>query len=96
MPMEAPFDVWDGEELGLTDEVTESAAEEVAMHLDPESEPPADGLRWSDLTDGDEARDHALPVRYFADEESEIGGDGRPDDLMLDLGQLLMTQHFLS
>jgi hypothetical protein len=96
MPMEAPFDVWDGEELGLTDEVTESAAEEVAMHVDPDSEVPADGVRWSELTDGEEVVERVGPVCYFADEEAETGGNGHAeDDLAVDLGELLVRQHYM-
>jgi hypothetical protein len=99
MPMEAPFDVWDGEELGLTDEVTETAAEEEAMHLDPESEVAADGgPHWSDLTEGDGAAERTAPVCYFADEDPEVGnGHGAAaDDHVPDLGELLVRQHYMA
>ena len=97
MPMEAPFDVWDGEELGLNDEVTDTAAEEVAMHLDPDSEVRADASpHWSDLTDGPDVPDGDGPVWYFADEEAEVGGGGHADDdHQLDLGELLTRQHYM-
>jgi hypothetical protein len=101
MPKEAPFDVWDGEELGLTDEVEERAAEEVAMHLDPEFEVGSEtGPRWSDLTDGDDTPEIEAPVCYFADEHPEIdgprhGSDDRSDDEReIDLEELLERQHY--
>lgn len=101
MPKEAPFDVWDGEELGLTDEVEDAAAEETAMHVDPESEVDAEGVHWSELTDGDEVIDPEAPVCcYFADEHPEptrvtTDGNGAPkDERELDLEELLERQHY--
>jgi hypothetical protein len=106
MPKEAPFDVWDGEELGLSDEVEEAAPEEVAMHVDPESEPDAEGgPRWSDLTDGDDGPDVEAPVCYFPDEHPEIAGDGAgptgqaqadgaDEEREPDLEELLERQHY--
>jgi hypothetical protein len=102
MPKEAPFDVWDGEELGLTDEVEEAAAEETAMHVDPESEVASDGgVHWSELTEGEEVADPDAPVCcYFADEHPEpvrvsSPGNGSADDEHeLDLEELLERQHY--
>ena len=100
MQREAPFDVWDGEELGLHDEVVEDAAEEVAMHLDPESEIVLEpGPHWSELTDGDEAADADSPVCcYFADEHPELivrsGNGARDDELEVSLADLLVRQHY--
>src|SRR5262245_55185001 len=103
MPEEAPFDAWDGEELGLNDEVEEDGAEEVALHVDPESEIDAEGgHHWSYMTEGDEAPDTDVPVRYFADEQPDDGavvgrpnGSGRPaDEREPDLEELLERQHY--
>ena len=101
MPKEAPFDVWDGEELGLTDEVEDAAAEETAMHVDPESEPAVEGgVHWSDLTDGDELADPEAGVCwYFADEHPEQApaspGNGSADEEHeLDLEEILERQHY--
>ena len=102
MSKEPPFDVWDGEELGLTDDVEESMAEEVAMHVDPESEADADPTpRWSELTDSDEAEELDVPVTYFADEQPERAANGhsrtraRPgDEREVDLEELLERQHY--
>jgi hypothetical protein len=101
MPKEAPFDVWDGEELGLTEDVEDAAAEEVAMHLDPESEVDAEGgPHWSDLTGGDEVAAPDAPACYFADEQPEVAGNGkghghRPtDEREIDLEELLERQHY--
>src|SRR4051812_35308398 len=101
MPKEAPFDVWDGEELGLTDGGGEDAAEEVAMHVAPESEvDPEGGPHWSDLTDGaDEVVEAEAPIRYFADEQPELApanGHRRrfDDEREPDLEELLERQHY--
>jgi hypothetical protein len=101
MPKEAPFDVWDGEELGLTDEVEDAAAEETAMHVDPESEIEREsGVHWSELTDGEEVADPEAPVCcYFADEQHDparaAAGNGASDDEHeLDLEELLERQHY--
>jgi hypothetical protein len=101
MPKEAPFDVWDGEELGLNDEVEDAAAEETAMHLDPESEIEVEvGPNWSELTDGEEAPDpEAAVCCYFADEHPEpvgvrAGNGTAQEDREIDLGELLVRQHY--
>jgi len=104
MPKEAPFDVWDGEDLE-TVEVTEVLeVEEMALHVDPESLlDPEPGPRWSDLTDNndeDEADD--VPVSYFEDEQPEAerivlverGEDEDDDDSEPDLEELLERQHY--
>jgi hypothetical protein len=97
MPKEAPFDVWDGEELGLTDVVEADAPEEIAMHVDPESEP--DGQhspQWSELTDAEDEVD--TPVTYFADEQPERSGNGHgpppAEERELGLEELLERQHY--
>ena len=104
MPKEAPFDVWDGEELGLTDEVEDGPAEETAMHLDPESDAEAEGgPHWSDLTDGDDAADPDAPVCcYFADEHPEAATAPRPrtngsseEEREIDLNEILTRQHYM-
>jgi hypothetical protein len=101
MPNEAPFDVWDGEELGLTGEPGPDAAEEVAMHVDPDSEPPAEGgPHWSDLTDaGEDDPEAVAPVCYFADEQPEApAAAGEPsatgDEPEPDLEEILERQHY--
>jgi hypothetical protein len=99
MPKEAPFDVWDGEELGLTDEVEDVAAEEDAMHLDPESEVVVEtGPHWSELTEAEEVPASDAPVSYFADEHPEPAaartGNGARDEREPDLEELLERQHY--
>jgi hypothetical protein len=92
MPKEVPFDVWDGEDLATEEVIEADAAEEVAMHLDRESNLPA--APWSDLID-DRARDNS-PVSYFEDEQPERSGVRRParDDRQPDLEELLERQHY--
>jgi hypothetical protein len=99
MSKEAPFDVWDGEELGLDDNDVEgsSSAEEVAMHVDPESEPHTDaGPHWSELTDDGPASD--APVSYFADEDPDLGAPvpmrRADDEREVNLDELLERQHY--
>ena len=96
MPGDAPFDVWDGEGIAIQARAGDRAAEEVAMHLDPElsghATPP-----WSDLID--EHRDEhgdASPVSYFDDEQPELGdpAESALDDVEPDLEQLLERQHY--
>lgn len=101
MSKEAPFDVWDGEELGLSDEVHDIAAEEVAMHVDPESDPNAEaGPHWSELTEGDDLPGpEAPPVTYFADEDPDVSAGAivartNGDDRPVDLEELLERQHY--
>jgi hypothetical protein len=102
MPKEAPFDAWDGEDLGLTDEVVDLAAEEVAMHVDPESELEADHVpTWSDLADGGDPPKPVVAARYFADEQPDaVTSDGRrpspqaAEEHELDLEELLERQHY--
>lgn len=96
MSKDAPFDVWDGEDLGLGDEVDEGAAEEVAMHLDPDSDVPVEGVaHWSELTGADDVDGQDAPVSYFADEQPESAGPAGPgDERELDLEELLERQHY--
>jgi hypothetical protein len=102
MPKEAPFDAWDGEDLGLTDEVVDLAAEEVAMHVDPDSELEADRVpSWSELADGGDPPSPAAATWYFADEQPDaVLSDGRrrsplaSDEPVIDLEELLERQHY--
>ena len=103
MGKEPPFDVWDGEGLepGYDRDRAEATepdtAEELAMHVDPESEPdghtPASA--WSELTGSDD-RDRRVNVSYFADEQPDFG-DGRvvkAAEHEPDLEELLERQHY--
>jgi hypothetical protein len=94
----APFDVWDGEDLGITDTDEPDAAEEVAMHVDPESEPAAGGgaPTWSDLANGDDEAEGEPPARYFADEQPEGAEDEVADERLPDLQEILQRQHYAS
>jgi hypothetical protein len=102
MPTDVPFDVWNGEDLATAEVILSDSAEEVAMHLEEDEDPPA--VTWSDLTGQDrqvhpEAADDEPPVSYFADEQPE----GRDEDELAehpiegpepDLGDLLVRQHY--
>jgi hypothetical protein len=99
MTKDVPFDVWDGEDLGLTDEddVDAGAAEEAAMHVDPDSEPDTEAApTWSELTDEGDSAEPAPPMRYFPDEQPEADGDRpkRRDEREPDLEELLERQHY--
>jgi hypothetical protein len=96
MVKEAPFDAWDGEDLQTIEVVVDDAAEEVAMHLEPDDEDQAPS-HWSDLTGEmtDEAPDDR-PVTYFEDEQPEqerlaVDVDEQPEP---DLAELLERQHY--
>lgn len=100
MPDDVPFDVWNGEDL-LTEEIIEpDAAEETAMHVEPD----ADGASgsWSDLTEQPEPEViDDRPVSYFADEQPESSANGRDtpvdgadDGKPVDLDRLLERQHY--
>jgi hypothetical protein len=98
VPKEAPFDVWDSEDLESEDVIDDPCVEEVSMHLDPDSEPDAPATpAWSELTDGDHVGPaDEEPVRYFADEEPEH--EREPADVAEepepDLEDLLERQHY--
>jgi hypothetical protein len=103
MGKEPPFDVWDGEGLepGYDREAADAAepatAEELAMHVDPESEPDGQGptSTWSELTRGDDG-ERRVNVSYFADEQPDFG-DVRvvvPAEHEPDLEELLERQHY--
>jgi hypothetical protein len=94
----APFDVWDGEDLGITETDEPDAAEEVAMHVDPESEPEGETgpPTWSDLANGDEDAERDQPVRYFADEQPERADPEGGEELVPDLQEILQRQHYAS
>jgi len=99
MPNDPPFDVWNGVDLDTAESIEADAIEEVAMHLDPESEPGHDGEpAWSELTDENEVIvDDDRPVRYFEDEQPERVVSlqaARNDDRELDLEELLERQHY--
>ena len=115
MPSGAPFDVWDGEGLdreespramppveraGSTDLYADDSVEEVAMHLDPESEaaPPPDHA-WAALDGADGPTDDgAPPARYFPDEQPDLPEGGAEeaveDDRRVNLEVLLERQHY--
>jgi hypothetical protein len=102
MPNDPPFDVWNGVDLDTAEDIAAEAVEEVAMHLDPESEIGHEGEpAWSELTDEPDAvPDDDRPVRYFEDEQPEQAerilalnsSDG--DERELDLEELLERQHY--
>jgi len=101
MPKEAPFDVWDGEDLETVEVSEVFEVEETALHVDPESlVDPEPGPRWSDLTDSaddDDADD--VPVSYFEDEQPEaervvVLDDDDEGDSEPDLEELLERQHY--
>jgi hypothetical protein len=99
MPNDPPFDVWNGVDLDTAEDIEGDAAEEVAMHLDPESEVGNTGEpSWSEMTgEHDVVIDDDRPVRYFADEQpdgSEAVAEGARDEPELDLEELLERQHY--
>ena len=96
MVKEAPFDAWDGEDLETTEVVEDDAAEETAMHLEPDGDG-RDPSFWSDLTGemNDDVPDER-PVCYFDDEQPERAEvvadlDEKPEP---DLEELLERQHY--
>lgn len=102
MTKDAPFDVWNGEDLN-TEEVTEAvAAEEVAMHVEVEEDHGPE--TWSELTDDSHDREDAPTVVYFADEQPEADDTvmraevaavaAIDDDTQPDLEELLERQHY--
>lgn len=101
MPNEAPFDVWDGEDLETVEVAEVLAVEETALHIDPDSlVDPEPGPHWSDLTEEseDEIVDD-LPVSYFEDEQPEaervvVLDNDADDDTEPNLEELLERQHY--
>lgn len=96
MVKETPFDAWDGEDLETTEVVEDDAAEEVAMHLEPDGDT-TDPAHWSELT-GEMTDDpvEASPVTYFDDEQPErtppvADQDEQPEP---DLEEILERQHY--
>jgi hypothetical protein len=94
----APFDVWDGEDLGIAETDEPGTAEEVAMHVDPESEPEGQTgpPTWSDLANADARPDRDDLVCYFADEQPEGAEDEGGDERQPDLQEILQRQHYAS
>jgi hypothetical protein len=94
----APFDVWDGEDRGTAESDEPDAAEEVAMHVDPESEPGSGtgAPTWSDLANGDDEADRDRLVHYFADEQPEGADDEGGEERVPDLQEILQRQHYAS
>lgn len=96
MANEAPFDVWDGEDLSTEEFIVGGAPEETAMHID--REPNGETPSWSELIE--ESTGDVLgsdtPVTYFEDEQPE--GVEAPHELRdekdVDLEDLLERQHY--